>query len=202
TAKFVEVRPFVWPDSPGLRRGFRLGDPKVEYDPDGPFPGFFRRVSLSDVRNEATPRRKPLRGGRDDRFAIHDPGPMRSLRDRETVNLESDDRVIPNRAGFRQDDVPGSLCGRMHGRGLGMLSRTLDFHAPILRLRGRRVSDAEPTRSRLVLTFVPGFGRQTRRDLYLESPRGRRNYLIAVLARSMSSTTKAISVRPFFDPKM
>jgi len=27
-------------------------------------------------------------------------------------------------------------------------------------------------------------------------------YLIAVLARSMSSTTNAISVRPFFDPKM
>src|SRR2546427_9391121 len=90
----------------------------------------------------------------------------------------------------------------MDRRGLGMLSRTLDFHAPILILRGRRLSDAEPTRSHLLLTFVPGFGRQTRRDLYLESPRGRRNYLIAVLARSMSSTTNAISVRPFFDPKM
>src|SRR5437899_12466685 len=88
----------------------------------------------------------------------------------------------------------------MDRRGLGMLSRTLDFHAPILILRGRRLSDAEPTRSHLLLTFVPGFGRQTRRDLYLDSPRGRRNYLIAVLARSMSSTTSAISVRPFFDP--
>ena len=28
------------------------------------------------------------------------------------------------------------------------------------------------------------------------------SYLIAILARSMSSTTNAISVRPFFDPKM
>ena len=27
-------------------------------------------------------------------------------------------------------------------------------------------------------------------------------YLIATLARSMSSTTSAISVRPFFDPRM
>src|SRR5213594_4928855 len=127
---------------------------------------------------------------------------MGSLGDRETVNLESDDRAVPNRARFRQDDVLGSLCSRVDRGRLGMLSRTLDFHAPILRSRGRRSSDAEPTVLRLLLTFVPGFGRQTRRDLYLESPRGRRNYLIAVLARSMSSTTKAISVRPFFDPKM
>jgi len=78
-------------------------------------------------------------------------------------------------------------------------------HVPILTSPSREASDVEPTKPRMVLTFVEDRMVSMGPDGYITRVgvgESGRVYFSVAFARSVLSTTRAISVRPFFDARM
>ena len=78
-------------------------------------------------------------------------------------------------------------------------------HVPILTSHTQEASDVEPTKPRMVLTFVEDRMVSMGPDGYITRAgvgESGRVYFSVAFARSVLSTTRAISVRPFLDARM
>ena len=115
------------------------------------------------------------------------------------MHLEGDWTIRPDAARRRQLPSALKLLGTDYWLWLSCC------HVPILTSPSREASDVEPTKPRMVFTFVEDRMVSMGPDGYITRAGVGESgdvYFSVAFARSVLSTTRAISVRPFLDARM